>query len=88
MVWKIDFKETAKKQLKKIDKKWQKQILNYLDEVANLDSPCNRGKPLKGQKKDFWRYRIGDYRVICDIQSSNLVVLVLVVGHRKHVYDD
>lgn len=86
MDWKIDFIETAKKQLKKLDKQWQEAILNYLDTVVSLDNPRSRGKPLRGNKKDFWRYRVGDYRILCDIQENNFVVLVLVIGHRKEVY--
>ncbi len=87
MVWKIKFKETAKKEFFKLDRKWQKKILDYLDEIAMLENPKSRGKPLIGDKKGFWRYRIGDYRVICDLQDGNLVILVLVIGHRKEIYD-
>jgi mRNA interferase RelE/StbE len=87
LVWKIKFKETAKKEFFKLDRKWQKKILDYLDEIAMLENPKSRGKPLIGDKKGFWRYRIGDYRVICDLQDGNLVILVLVIGHRKEIYD-
>lgn len=87
MVWKIEFKETAKREFFKLDRNWQKRILNYLDEVASLENPRSRGKSLIGDKKGFWRYRIGDYRIICDLQDDNMVILVLVVGHRKEIYD-
>jgi len=58
LAWKINFKESAKKQLFKLDKQWQKAILDYLDDIALLNNPQTRGKPLKGNKKGFWRYRV------------------------------
>lgn len=87
MGWSVKFSQTAIKQLKKIDKKLQSKILDFLeDEVAKSANPKIKGKILTGDKKGFWRYRIGDYRIICDIRNNELVILVLTIGHRKDVY--
>ncbi len=68
MTWNIEFLATAKRQLRKLDKRWQKAILDYReDEIAVLDDPRTRGKALHGEKRGLWRYRVGDYRIICEI---------------------
>jgi len=87
LVWNIEFLTTAKKQLKKIDRQWQQVILDYLDDIALLDNPRSRGKPLTGDKSGLWRYRVGSYRVICEIVDDELLILVVLVGHRRDVYD-
>jgi len=87
LAWSVDFTDTAIKALKKIDKKWQSKILDYLeDEIAALEDPRSRGKALVGDKKGFWRYRVGDYRVICKLFDSESVILAVTLGHRKKVY--
>lgn len=89
MAWNVEFTATAGKQLKKLDKKWQALILDYLeDEVAPLDNPRNRGKALLEDKKGLWRYRVGDYRAICKIEDELMVILAVTVGHRKDVYNE
>ncbi|MCI0734253.1 MAG: type II toxin-antitoxin system RelE/ParE family toxin, partial [Methylococcaceae bacterium] len=61
MAWKIEFLETAKRQLHKLDKPWQAAILDYLEtEIAPLENPRSRGKSLVGDKRGLWRYRVGD----------------------------
>ncbi len=88
MVWRIEFSNTSKKQLAKLDQGIAKKILNFLkNRIAVLENPKMQGKPLKGNFAQLWRYRIGDYRLICDIQENKLVILVLLVGHRKNIYD-
>lgn len=88
MAWSVDFTASALKQLKKIDKKWQSKILDYLDdEVAPLDNPQDKGKALVGNKKGLWRYRVGDYRVICQIIEDDFVIVAITIGHRKNVYE-
>lgn len=88
MAWSVEFTKTAEKQLKKLDKQRQAEILDYLeDEVAVLVNPRTRGKALVGNKHGLWRYRIGDYRVICDIRDAQLVLLAVTLGHRREVYD-
>lgn len=87
MAWNVDFLESAKRQLKKIDKAWQGKILDYLeDEIAPLDDPRARGKALVGDKRGLWRYRVGNYRIICDIQDGNFVIAAITIGHRKDIY--
>jgi mRNA interferase RelE/StbE len=88
LVWNVDFLDTAKRELKKLDKRWQLAILDYLeDEIAELENPRSRGKALVGDKRGLWRYRVGDYRIICDIRDSELLIVAVTIGHRKSVYD-
>ncbi|MBN1523860.1 MAG: type II toxin-antitoxin system RelE/ParE family toxin [Spirochaetales bacterium] len=83
----MEFSATAIKQLKKIDKKQQKEILDYLDfDVSPLIDPRSRGKALSGDLKNLWRYRVGDYRVICQILDADLIVFAIAIGHRKNIY--
>ena len=88
MAWNVELTETAEKQLVKLDKKWQTIILDYLeDEVAALDDPRTRGKGLVGDLKGLWRYRVGDYRIICRTLDDQLVIFAVTIGHRKDVYE-
>lgn len=84
--WKIDFKPSAFKELKKLDHKAQKDILAFLDKITHEPSPRTIGAPLKGTLKSFWRYRVGNYRIICDVDDQEIVILILHVGHRKDIY--
>jgi mRNA interferase RelE/StbE len=88
LAWRIDYTETARKQLRKLDKQTARRILDFMDErVAGQENPRAVGKVLTGPLLGtYWRYRIGDYRVICDIQDGALRVLVIEVGHRRDVY--
>ncbi|NTV67911.1 MAG: type II toxin-antitoxin system RelE/ParE family toxin [Chlorobaculum sp.] len=85
MSWTIEFTASAEKELAKLDKSGAKRILKYLRERVSVD-PRASGKALKGDHSGLWRYRIGDYRVICDIYDETITVLVVRVGHRKEVY--
>jgi len=83
LAWNVEFTATAEKQLKKLDKEWQALILDYLeDEIAPLDNPRMKGKGLMHDKKGLWRYRIGDYRAICDIKDALIVIIAVTAGHR------
>lgn len=85
--WTIEFNRTAEKQIRKLDRKAQETIVRFLRErVQPTGDPRQWGKPLRGEKRGLWRYRVGDYRLICDIQDEKITVLVLAVGHRKDVY--
>ncbi|GCF94665.1 cytotoxic translational repressor of toxin-antitoxin stability system [Enterococcus florum] len=76
------------KDLKKIDKFSAKLILKWLDKnIEGSDNPRLRGKGLVGNKKGIWRYRVGDYRVLCKIDDNKLIVLALTAGHRKQIYE-
>ncbi|MCF7531779.1 type II toxin-antitoxin system RelE family toxin [Pseudomonas petrae] len=87
MAWTIKYTETAKKQLKKLDKQTARRVLDFMDErVAVRDDPCSVGKALTSPKGGLWRYRIGDLRVICDIQNGELTILVIELGNRREVY--
>lgn len=72
--------------LKKLDKPVAQQILRKLREVESLDDPAAMGKPLLANRRGLWAYRVGDYRVICDLQYGQLVVLVIELRHRSEVY--
>ena len=82
----IEYTETARKQLKKLDKTIQKRILDYMDEVGRLENPRSRGKALVENMRGLWRYRVGDCMVICEIQESRIIISVLKIGHRKNIY--
>ena len=87
MSWAYSFNETARKQLKKLGRQAQLEILGYLDErIVSNESPRRFGKALKADLSGLWRYRLGDYRIICQIQDHELIVLVVTVGHRRQVY--
>ena len=87
MTWTVEIGDVAERQLRKLDRQVQKRILDWLDDrIEGCKNPRHFGEPLKGDKAGFWRYRIGDYRVLCDIQNKHVVVLVLTIGHRRQVY--
>jgi mRNA interferase RelE/StbE len=87
LAWTVEIADTAERQLRKLDPQIRKRILDWLDDrIEGCKNPRHFGEALKGGKAGFWRYRIGDYRVICDIQDGRLVVLALAVGHRREVY--
>jgi mRNA interferase RelE/StbE len=87
LAWAIEYAETAKKQLRKLDKSVARRIVDFMDErVSQGDDPRTLGKALKGSLGDLWRYRVGDYRILCDIEEQVLTVLVLQIGNRREVY--
>lgn len=71
-----------------MDKQNARRIVDFMDlRIATLDDPRLSGKPLKGELGEFWRYRVGDYRILCEIRDDELVILATTIGHRKEVYD-
>lgn len=88
MTWAINYTESALRQLKKLDKSIALRVLDYMDErVATLDDPRTLGKNLVGTKLGaYWRYRVGDIRVICSIQDGEMCVLVIELGNRREIY--
>ena len=88
MAWKIELRDTAHKQLKRVTQRDAVRIISFLEErVATHENPRELGVALKGHALGgYWRYRVGDYRIICDIQDHRLVVLVIEIGHRREVY--
>jgi len=87
MAWKIDFDPAALKELEKLYKPVERRILRFLHErLGKLDDPRKIGARLQGTLNRFWKYRVGDYRLICSLEHDRLVVLVLRIGHRREVY--
>jgi mRNA interferase RelE/StbE len=88
MAWSVELSATAAQELGKLDPQNSRRILKFLKErVAKLDDPRSIGKALSGPRfGELWRYRVGDYRLICKIEDDRLLVLVLRVGHRKEIY--
>ena len=86
-MWKIEWDSRALKEARKLDLTTRKRIIDYLENrVLKSQDPYQYGKPLKGNKAGIWRYRVGDYRILCSIEEEKLVILVIAVGHRKHIY--
>ena len=69
-----------------MDKQMARRIRDELSEIAKLEDPRSRGKALTGNLAGVWRYRVGDYRILCDIEDGRLVVVVVDVAHRREVY--
>ena len=88
MPWTISYTETALKQLRKLDRSIARRLVDFMDErVAAQADPRSTGKALTGPLLgSYWRYRVGDYRIIGAIQDGALTVLVIEIGHRKEVY--
>lgn len=87
MAWTVEVSDFAERQLRKLDRTVQKRLLDWLDDrLEGCKNPRHFGEALKGDLAGLWRYRVGDYRIICEIQEARLVVLALAVGHRREVY--
>ena len=87
--WTIEFKPKALKELKAFDKSTRQRIFKFLDTlIHHHESPRAVGKAMKGGLKGLWRYRVGDYRLICHIQDDVLLVVVAQLGHRKEIYEN
>lgn len=88
MIWTIEYDVLVQKEMRKIHPEVRRRIRSFLHErIAALDDPRQTGAALQGSELgNFWRYRVGDYRIICDIQDHKLVVLVVEIGHRREIY--
>ncbi|MFN3719757.1 MAG: type II toxin-antitoxin system RelE family toxin [Rhizobium rhizophilum] len=88
MAWTIELRAKAEKQLDKLNRKDADRIITFLEQrLATHGNPRSLGEPLHGSRLGaYWRYRVGDYRIICDIQDGKLIVLVVEIGHRSSVY--
>lgn len=88
MAWTISYTETALKQLRKLDRTIARRLVDFMDErIAPLVDPRSQGKSLRGPAfGSLWRYRVGDYRLLCEIQDGRLIVLVVMIAHRKDAY--
>ena len=89
MAWQIEYDEKALKALKRLDRQVAERIVNTLEQkIARSDNPRSDGKLLSGRLAEYWRYRIGDYRVICLLKDEVMTVLVVDIGHRSSVYQN
>ena len=87
-MWEVQWDSRAIKELKALDFTIQSEILQYLKKrIVTNEDPRRFGKALIGNKKGFWHYRVGDYRLICAIEDDVFTVLVIAIGHRKGIYD-
>jgi len=88
MAYGVELAASADRELRKLDAEHAKRILKFLRErVAKLDNPRSIGKALRGSRLgEFWKYRVGDYRLVCTIEDARLVVLVVRLGHRREIY--
>ncbi|WP_298742685.1 type II toxin-antitoxin system RelE/ParE family toxin [uncultured Brevundimonas sp.] len=87
MAWTIEYRDVVEKQLSRLDRQTARRITDFLEvRLAAMANPRDLGQALSGPLKSYWRYRVGDHRVICEIHDQRLVVLVLKIGDRKEVY--
>jgi mRNA interferase RelE/StbE len=87
LTWTVEFDDSAAKELRKLDRQTQREILTYFRQrIATDEDPRRFGKPLSRELAGLWRYRVRDYRMICNIEDNRLMVLVVRVSHRKDVY--
>jgi len=86
-MWTLNFSAKAAKLFDKLDKQIQRQLAAEIDKILALDDPRKLGKALTGELSGLWRYRAGDYRIVCEIQDNVLMILVVRVAHRKDIYD-
>lgn len=85
--YKVDYTERAIKEMRKMDKYTRQMIYAWIDKnLEGCENPKLHGKALTANRKGQWRYRVGDYRIIADIQDDRIVILILTIGHRSEVY--
>jgi mRNA interferase RelE/StbE len=86
--WRVEFDRDAARDLRKLGAVAERAILHYLRQrIATAEDPRRFGKPLTGDLKGLWRYRVGNYRMVAAIEDDRFVVLIVTVGHRREVYD-
>jgi mRNA interferase RelE/StbE len=87
VAWTIEYAESLRKSVEKLDPQTRSRIRNYLEvRIASLDDPRSQGKALTGPLGGLWRYRVGDFRIICELQDKRLVIFVVTIDHRSEVY--
>ena len=84
--WQLETSAQFDKAARKLDRQVLRLIKTYFDEVCELEDPRSRGKGLTGDLAGYWRYRVGDYRVIVEIRDSVLVIVAIGLGHRSEIY--
>ena len=83
--WGLETSPQFEKAARKLDRQVLRRVKAYLDEVCDLDDPRSRGKGLTGDLAGYWRYRIGDYRVLVEIRDHDLVIIAITLGHRSGI---
>ena len=86
MAWRVEYTDTARTQLRKLDRSTARRILDYMDHRVATEDPRRVGQPLTGPLGKLWRYRVGRFRVVCDLQDEAVRVLVVRIGRRDEVY--
>lgn len=88
MAWKIEFGDKASRQFDRLDSVVRQRISNFLEQrLAKSSNLRQLGAALTGEFKGLWRYRVGDYRILCRIKDNELLIVVVAVGHRRDIYD-
>jgi addiction module toxin, relE/stbE family len=86
LAWRAELSPRALKQLSKLDKPTARRIIDYLREIASGEDPHSQGKELTGNLAGFWRYRVGNYRIIASIEDDELLILAITIDHRSQIY--
>lgn len=87
MAWTIELSDSAERSLRKLDRQASRRIAGFIDSrLAKVDDPRRIGKPLHAALDSYWSYRVGDYRLICELQDGELRILIVRIGHRSDIY--
>ena len=87
--YKVSIEPKARKQLKKMDYMQAKSINKWIEKnLVGCSNPYFSGKPLKGELKDYWRYRVGSYRVLAKIDNDQIIITIVKIGHRQSIYEN
>ena len=86
-VYSVQFSKPGLRDLKKLDNDTSRVIISWIKKnLEGTTNPRANGKPLKGKLSKFWRYRVGDYRILCEIKDELIVIIVIAIGHRREIY--
>lgn len=85
-MWQVEFTRKAQKQFAKLDRETQQLMVRHLDRIIEAGDPFQFGKPLVGEFSGYWRYRVGKYRMICDVQKRRLIIEIIAIAKRDKVY--
>ncbi len=89
MAYHVVYEKKALKSLSKIDQGQQRILLAWIEKnLVNTEDPKKYGKALKGNLKEYWRYRVGNYRIVADIHEDEIKIIIFNIGHRKDIYSD
>ena len=87
MAYRIEFEAQALEDFSRLDSAIKKRIQKYIDKIAEREDPRSLGEPLQDNLSNYWKYRVGDYRLVAEIQDDKFIVLMLVIDHRRKVYN-